>query len=103
MQNTKSTEASKRSSRTFAGTKNTGCGYELGKINVVFTGAEPKGYEYGAPTCEITANIRNYSKHHLNKLIFEVGTWRFEVGDMVANSYEDDVLMSRINLGNATC
>jgi hypothetical protein len=78
-----------------------GCGYELGKINVVFTRAVPS-YEYN-PTCELRANIRNYSKHHLNQLTFEVGTWRFEVGDMVANSYEDDVVMSRINLGKTTC
>jgi hypothetical protein len=80
-----------------------GCGYELGKINVVFTGAALKDSEYGPGTCEIKANLRNYSKHHLNKLMFEVGRWRFEVGDMVANSYEDDVLMSRIDLGNMTC
>ena len=63
----------------------------------------PEGYEDGYRTCVLRAHLRNYSKHHLNKLTFEVGSWRFGVGDMVANSYEDDVLMSRVDVQKSTC
>jgi hypothetical protein len=67
-----------------------GCGYSLGKVNVVFTGAVPGSFEGGiAKRCEVKATAFNYSKYHLDQLVVDLDGWKVFVGDMVANAYAD--------------
>lgn len=65
--------------------------YPPGRLNIVFTGAEPRNFENGRATdCALLANIHNDTKYHLNKISFKIENWSFAFGEeMNANTYVD--------------
>jgi hypothetical protein len=72
-----------------------GCGYNLGKVNVVFTDVVPGNFQSGrAQSCQVKATAYNYSKYHLDNLVVDLGGWKVAVGDLVANAYGDIELPS---------
>jgi hypothetical protein len=67
-----------------------GCGYNLGKVNVVLTDVVPENFRTGrAQSCEVKATAYNYSKYHLNNLVVDIDGWKVAVEDLVANAYGD--------------
>lgn len=67
-----------------------GCGYNLGKVNVVFTDVVPGNFGNGrAKSCEVKGTAYNYSKYHLDQLVVDLDGWKVSVEDMVANAYAE--------------
>jgi TPR repeat protein len=96
-------ESADNTAQTVASTLSAGQSpnYVPGKINIVFTNAEPADYAAGqATSCTLKANIHNNSKYHINGVTFKIGSWEFKVDEMNANSYIDDTRIFEITLNN---